>query len=270
MSRCVIFVFSATGNTAYVASCIKEFLEEKDVQTTIYNIETIKDIPDISNYDYLGLGYPVHAFSLPLMVEKFAWKIPVALPEQKAFVFATCAGGYFKAVEKGVTIMGTRVYKIIRSRAFTMPGNFLLSYNLKSKRTSDKEREKLFEEARKEAGEYVNEILEGKTDVDIQGGVFWDFTTAIVSFAFRKYGANWIGSKFSVNESCTGCKLCARTCPAQNIAMQNKRPEFLNHCIACCRCYNVCPEKAIVHKNVSDHEYRYTAPGYKPPTVIEV
>ena len=62
-----------------------------------------------------------------------------------------------------------------------------------------------------------------------------------------------IDNTFHLNGRCTGCGLCARTCPVGNIEMQNGRPAWLHRCENCLACYNWCPvhaiEGAIARKN---------------------
>lgn len=49
-----------------------------------------------------------------------------------------------------------------------------------------------------------------------------------------------------VEESCIGCGLCARNCPVQAIAMQEKRPVWVREkCVMCLGCLHRCPKFAI-------------------------
>lgn len=50
-----------------------------------------------------------------------------------------------------------------------------------------------------------------------------------------------------VDEKCTGCGICARVCPANNIKIVDKRPEYQHRCEMCFACDEWCPCKAIHH-----------------------
>ncbi len=43
---------------------------------------------------------------------------------------------------------------------------------------------------------------------------------------------------------CNDCGTCAGQCPVQAIDPENLRVTDGSKCIACCRCINVCPQKA--------------------------
>ena len=50
---------------------------------------------------------------------------------------------------------------------------------------------------------------------------------------------------FLVDDKCNGCGICARTCPAGNIEIVDKKPVWQNRCESCLACVNWCPKEAI-------------------------
>ena len=59
------------------------------------------------------------------------------------------------------------------------------------------------------------------------------------------YGLLITDRKFRVSDACIGCGICAKSCPLQNITMQNDRPKWNGHCTNCMSCYHRCPKNAI-------------------------
>ncbi len=267
MSKCAIFYFSATGNTKFVAQSIKQAMEKRWVKTTLYDIDTLDKMPDISDVEYVGLGYPVHFFTIPPLMEKFAWSLPNALENQKAFVFATYGLTGVKAIEQGVIILDTKIYEIRRSRGFVMPDNFTPSPIMYWAKPREDVIKKCFQRAEEEADFFVAEILTGEVDVEAPFGFLGDVLSSVVGFLFKNYIANMWGRMFKVTEKCNSCGLCASTCPAGNIHMVDGEPIYSDHCVLCCRCINICPQKAIEHPLAPYKSFQYKAPNFIPPNV---
>ena len=61
-----------------------------------------------------------------------------------------------------------------------------------------------------------------------------------------------------IGGECTGCGLCVKRCPMQNLVMENGRANALSNCTECYRCINLCPAKAIriYFKKKVDWQYR--------------
>jgi MinD superfamily P-loop ATPase len=53
---------------------------------------------------------------------------------------------------------------------------------------------------------------------------------------------------YMVNDRCVKCGVCAKVCPAKNIAVTDK-VRFSDHCEACLACVHLCAQNAIHLKN---------------------
>lgn len=69
--------------------------------------------------------------------------------------------------------------------------------------------------------------------------------------SLERKGAKYFGRSFTAKSSCTGCGLCAKLCPQENITIQNNRPAFGENCILCLRCIYTCPARAITPGKMS-------------------
>ncbi len=67
----------------------------------------------------------------------------------------------------------------------------------------------------------------------------------VIGVAFRLFGRRALGSLFASDPACTSCGLCARSCPAQAIRMEDGAPAWTGRCDSCNRCVNICPVGAI-------------------------
>jgi Fe-S-cluster-containing hydrogenase component 2 len=79
-----------------------------------------------------------------------------------------------------------------------------------------------------------------------------------------------------VDENCTGCYRCERTCPTGAISMVGARKEALavvedSACIACFRCIDVCDDDAIVIDELDEsHVVGTNAKDFKPADVNDL
>jgi ferredoxin len=97
------------------------------------------------------------------------------------------------------------------------------------------------------------------------------------SFLIRagfKHGVKRMWKMYRVAPSCTGCGLCARTCPLGAIEMKaaslgsEMKPRWTSSCEQCMRCFNICPTRSILQLEAVGHgsrRARWIAPGFEPP-----
>ena len=54
--------------------------------------------------------------------------------------------------------------------------------------------------------------------------------------------------KLIVGDGCTGCGICSRICPMDNISIEGGKAVLGDRCISCFACYHRCPMNAISYK----------------------
>ncbi len=72
---------------------------------------------------------------------------------------------------------------------------------------------------------------------------------------------------YTVNDSCTGCGLCAKVCPVGNIELKDGKPAWRHQCENCLACYDWCPSKAI-EGTVASKGYFYINPKIQITEII--
>ena len=66
--------------------------------------------------------------------------------------------------------------------------------------------------------------------------------------------------KFYVKDSCTGCGLCEKLCPMNNVKLMNGKPVWNGGCTHCMACICSCPQAAIEYGKISAGKPRYLCP----------
>jgi flavodoxin len=157
-----IFYFSGTGNTKIVANLFANEFQNKGFSTKLIPIEDVlnkKLALTIGDYDLLGFGHPVHAFSAPNIFFDFLDKLP-NVDDKKTFTFKTAGdpiyhGGSSSLVKKCLSKKG---YKVFHENLIVMPANVMFKYD-------DSLIKQLYEVAVKKVKRRTEEILLGKTNL---------------------------------------------------------------------------------------------------------
>lgn len=102
--------------------------------------------------------------------------------------------------------------------------------------------------ARPKTAEFMRTLLAGQTHFDGWPSLILGLVCAPVSAAYLLMGRFYLAKLFFASTDCTGCGLCARTCPFGAIRMcgaDAPRPYWTFSCESCMRCMAYCPTRAI-------------------------
>ena len=226
----MIYYFSGTGNTKFVADCLADSLHD--------------ELTDLA--DFTRAGRPLrsesarpHVFLAPI----YAWRFPRVVEElirnaalsgsRDVYCVATResqsgrAGDYLRRIveAKGLTFKGFT--------SVDMPNEYLLS-------------------------DPVSPPAE--TAACLRAGLP-GVMSGIVNAAANRFLMT--SGRFAVSDACVGCGACAKRCPMANIVMETGRPKFGKTCTWCFSCVQHCPQSAIDIGKRTVGKPRYVCPDYQ-------
>lgn len=237
--NCLIAYFSGTGNTEYVANHLKSHLSDKGYSVTLFRLRAKADLPDISAYDILVLGYPIHAFNAPEVFVKFVRSFPKTA-NKSVFLFKVSGEPFFpNRASSG------KLVSALRKRGYNVKGerNFLMPYNIVFRYPDAMVKEMLL---------YIDplsELFSREIERDEPKKISYPFYSYIYSFLFR---IEWLAPRVNRHlvkvdtKRCTNCNLCIRQCPMQALYKDEKgRIKINSNCSLCMNCTYRCPKDAI-------------------------
>lgn len=244
----MIFYFSATGNTRWIAETVAAALGDQTADIRKTDPESCIFGAD----EMVGICFPVYACQAPLNVQQFARK----LRTNGAFTYVIC--DYSNFVGHALEHFNREVLPINSGYGLLMPDDTsVLGMSYDDEKST---REKL-----KTAPERLAKIIERlkKREDHVFDAYEGPDPDAYDSLADQFY-ANAVTKPFFVDKArCIGCGLCAANCPVAAIAMQDGRPVWVkDHCYYCSGCINNCPKEAIGFGDKSKGVYRYTWQKY--------
>ena len=242
----MIYYFSGTGNSKWIAQEIAQRTGDevqsiaalaKDGPTAVFAGEGAR----------IGLVFPIYAWGAPLIVEQFCRSITLA-PSAYPYVVCTCGDEAGKAIRRL-----KKQFAFQAAWSVKMPNNYIVGYDVDSPELEHKK----VSEARNRVQSIAEAVLAQSSVYDVNEGPGAGFKTAIIRPMFNQFAR--ATSRFSVDDTCNACGLCARICPIQAIQLNEGKPVWVKKdCTQCMGCINRCPQRAIqLGSGTRDHGRYY-------------
>ncbi len=261
-----MFYFSGTGNTWWAASELKRELEALGVSVEMYSLENPELRKEgfvsarIAEADQVIIGFPIYSSDMPHNMRDFIRALPEVKDGKKFCAFCTQAGFSGDGSVFFRKEMELKGYRFLQAFQINLTTNFnvaMLPFSQmrpESGAKLEKIRDKASAKIKAMAGRIAaaEQYLEGtRFDLRLLG--------SLMRLIFR-IGEKRIPRKFKfIQERCSKCGFCQKTCPTDNIVLDPELPDLKrkDNCIFCFRCYNFCPTLAIHFGGDIKHPERY-------------
>lgn len=241
----MIFYFSGTGNTRWLAHELGEALGERviDITQVVDDGATYR----LSEGERLGFCFPVHGWRPPFLFRNFVRRLTVEHAEgHYVYAFATCGddvGRTFEYFEDDLLTIGLRPDSVF---SLIMPESYLFPFV----ETLDPPERAILkqQQAKKDLQDILPYIYNKVKGIRRVNESRWPRTNSHLLGAFFLHC--WVTDKpFSVDKKrCTRCGRCQKTCAVSNIGRTDDGyPAWLHNqrCTTCFACYHHCSAHAI-------------------------
>ena len=248
----MIFYFSGTGNSNYVAKRIADALGDEIVNLN----DRIKasDTSLVETGERVIIGTPTYAWRIPRVVCDWLRKTELRGAKQAWFVM-TCGSEIGNAdkynrelcTEKAISCMGTA--------QIVMPENYIAMFPAPQ---ADEARQ-IVAQAEPSIDRAIAAIQRNQPFAPTRNNLYDRFMSGPVNPIFYKFFVK--ANAFTASGACIGCGQCVKRCPMNNVTIKDGKPVWGRNCTHCMACICYCPVSAIEYgkKSVGQPRYHFEA-----------
>jgi ferredoxin len=259
--QAILYFLSGTGNSYRVAAWLHERFLGSGTESRLMPIDAADPASEIeaSLGTVMVLAFPTHGLMPPWSMIKFIMRLPrkkgvslFCMPTRGCFHIGPVPipGGAGLASFIPHLILLFKGYRPRGSLSLDMPLNII---SVHPPLTAGGV-ERILGRARPKVDRAADRLLAGRT-LWLSRNNLWELLWAIVPLVYLPFyplaylmmGKFFMGKLMFAGSTCTGCALCARSCPSGAIDMTGSpaRPFWSYRCEACLRCLNICPHRSV-------------------------
>jgi ferredoxin len=257
-TKTTICYFSGTGNSRHAADRLAEAFPSASLKPMVALLASASPIVEA---DTIGIVFPIHAFTLPHLVELFLERVEF---RNVSYVFALSTRHCSSRVAARIDRLLRRQGKTLSSfHSVQGPQSYLPVFpagTYEEAMSMDRELDSVIPAI-------VRAARDGRRIMPKDGIVLSIVARTLFSamtWIYRGTNCYHLGDRFYADDSCTGCGVCAAVCLSERIEMNNGVPVWdrARACLQCFACIHYCPERAIqIRSTRTQRKERYHYPG---------
>lgn len=247
----MIFYFSGTGNSAWVARQLAEGQNE-ELLSIAMEIDRNKAYK-LKEGEKVGFVFPVYAWGPPKIVLRFIHQLKLDKPGYLFFV-CTCGDDTGRTAQIFSSAVTRKGWQCVAGYSVTMPNTYV---SLPGFDVDDKDIETQKVQNAVARVRFINEEITSRAQMK-QYNCHEGALPFTKSYLLRPlFNAFLMSPKpFHATEACIGCKKCEKVCPVGNITVTD-RPVWGGNCTQCLACYHVCPVHAVEYGKMTGKKGQY-------------
>ena len=246
----MVFCFSGTGNSRYIANRIAAALQDNLVDLNA-KIKSNDHIPVQTGRSVIVVA-PTYAWRIPRVVSD--WLTQTALIGAKRIWFVMdCGGEIGNAAKYNRRLAAQKRLRDMGTAQIVMPENYIALFNTPQPAAA----EKIVHRAEPKIADVIACIRAAQPFPAPRNNLYDRFMSGPVNPIFYRFFVK--ADDFQANDSCIGCGQCVQKCPLNNIRLTDGKPLWGSACTHCMACICYCPTEAISYgkKSAGKPHYRF-------------
>ena len=248
----MIFCFSGTGNSRYLAGRIAEALN--DAVTDLNEKIKVDDTAPIQTGRNVVVVTPTYAWRIPCLVSDWLSRTELTGAERVWFVM-DCGGEIGNAAKYNRRLAEQKRLSYMGTAQILMPENYIAMFGA----PQPEEAAKIVAQAEPDIAAVLAHLEAGEAFPAPRNSLYDRFMSGPVNPLFYRLCVK--ADAFRADGRCIGCGKCVQNCPLNNITLQDEKPVWGKNCTHCMACICYCPTQAIEYgrKSVGKPRYHFEA-----------